>query len=539
MSDSEPLDFHNDDTFRPSSQRETSSSDAQTCGTPPRSPRERNDVQPLELGAEFGNMRLTSVLGSGFGGWVYEAEEVGSGFPYAVKVLTSQRPIELSRARAGFRRISKLSHSGLLRLDRILESGGLSGYSMEKVDGQDLGKQFNAWAKLPLDEACDQLVRATRQAAGALHWMHSRGFVHRDVKPSNMMFVPASGRVVLVDYDLVGTFDVLEDPMGLRPYVILSKMYASPEGLTRQAYGPAGDVFSLGISMLECLRMITGEQLGRDRQAGVNTGNTDRLGALQVSTDPGAITRDDRNEDNDRSLLHDAVACLHERIPDYLRVAVSSMVETDPDDRPDALRVSQLGLNTDQRTPSTRLRLRNAAQPAELWGREDAMKTSKRWTDQIVRGATGRLHIEGDSGAGKSTLLAALLEHLKTKSWANSFGAECDRREQQPLQAFTQITDAIVTRYRQRVLSKIAVDEVTHSILVRALPGFAAAIKVDPSMPNLVTSESRAGGLEAGLLVVNQLRRIGPLFFIVDNCQVRGRRHSQCFGLPAKVCGGI
>lgn len=82
--------------------------------------------------------------------------------------------------------------------------------------------------------------------AGALHYIHSVGVVHNDIKPSNILYSKTRG-AVLIDFGIASDAAVLNHNAG-------TPWYLPPEYLSRRMRGPPGDIFALGVSMLWVLR---------------------------------------------------------------------------------------------------------------------------------------------------------------------------------------------------------------------------------------------------------------------------------------------
>ncbi len=134
---------------------------------------------------------------------------------------------------------------------RFVAKGDIAGLPyivMERIAGPSLLPHFNA-APLPLDE----VVRIGWQVAAALHDLHRQHVVHLDVKPSNVVFRPATGtgggEAVLIDYGVARHDrlpDLLEEefdlPMGTSPYM-------SPEQIRFIRSDPRSDLFSLGVML--------------------------------------------------------------------------------------------------------------------------------------------------------------------------------------------------------------------------------------------------------------------------------------------------
>lgn len=142
-----------------------------------------------------------------------------------------------------------------------------------------------------------------RQMASALAHLHARRIVHDDVKPDNIMWDPARGRAVLVDFGAALDFAVLPDdyfnPSG-------TPSYAAPEFLDRKkGRGGEGDVWALGIVMLFLWGYVTlpnGEWLlpgvweeGGDTEMRQWLGEINRLG--QVEREKGTTLGEMLQED--------------------------------------------------------------------------------------------------------------------------------------------------------------------------------------------------------------------------------------------------
>lgn len=215
---------------------------------------------------------LGEPLGRGGSAQVFRATDTRLDRPVAVKIfrLDDASPVQVRRYAQEARVLADLSHPSLVALldvgaDVLHGVGPVAFLVMELVEGRTLRDLVDEG---PLDPSTTADVG--RQLANALAHAHRAGVVHRDVKPSNVLVaaeLPASGRrdaptlpVVLADFGIAasvattgpaGTGDTGAD-------VRATAGYQSPEQALGEQVGPASDVYSLGLVLLECL---TGERV--------------------------------------------------------------------------------------------------------------------------------------------------------------------------------------------------------------------------------------------------------------------------------------
>ena len=200
-------------------------------------------------GAELAGYRIEAVAGRGGMGVVYRAWHLGLERPVALKVISPGLASQ-DEFRARFRRESRLAaaldHPHVLPIYEAGESDGVLFIAMRWVDGIDLGRLLEQDGALPLGRA----VRLVAQVAGALDSAHSRGLVHRDVKPANVLGAD-SGHGYLADFGLAKR----EDTAGLTETGrwLGTADYAAPEQIEGGEVDPAADVYALGCVLFAAL----------------------------------------------------------------------------------------------------------------------------------------------------------------------------------------------------------------------------------------------------------------------------------------------
>ena len=525
-------DYSGDEWLRPSSDRETRLKVSEDHGTRGIAKRPRLEKPPWDCGDQVAGFELINTIGCGSHGWVFRGREISTGRIMALKVFPSVTQKEAARAKTGFRRMSKLRHRGLVRLHNIIHDEESLAFSMEHIDGCNMVDIFRQWALLPLQEACERLLEMIRQIGSALAWMHAQQLVHRDIKPTNLMLTRDGKRFVIIDCDLTGKFEAEVDPENIRAYLIWTPMYVAPEVLFRQSYCPASDIFSLGMVVLEALRLFSSHVSltnGVPETDGVpettaepaTCSHSESDEAIKAESRPSTIPRDDQDSDSDRGHIIDALTGLDPSVPEVLTDTVNEMLSPSVSDRPTAMSLTRLGRSVVYNRSIQLATNQDSARAKRITkiARQDELSEIQRWCHLVLGGQVQRLHIEGSSGIGKTTLLEIALAELRKISWANVLTARCQRFEQRPLQAFSQIADEIVMEFRRGNMGRFQVDSVSESILQRSLPGFNEVLEVDWSEPPVVTSPTRPGGLDAAMKVCNQIRRLGPLFFVIDDVQ--------------------
>ena len=201
-----------------------------------------------------GRYQLDRRIAVGGMGEVWEAEDTRLGRSVAVKVLRpelSDDPEFLLRFRIEARTVASLDHSGIAAVHDYGEDdspvgGHRTAYLvMELVRGEPLSSMI---ARGPLDS--ERTLRIMEQASRALQAAHQRGYVHRDVKPGNIL-IRVDGKVKLTDFGIAKAADAV--PVTRSGMVMGTAHYIAPEQASGAEAGPAGDVYSLGIVGYECL----------------------------------------------------------------------------------------------------------------------------------------------------------------------------------------------------------------------------------------------------------------------------------------------
>lgn len=204
-----------------------------------------------------GRYEIQSLLGRGGMASVYRAADVPLGRSVALKVFTvdTEGSAGLGRESSEVRLLASLNHHALVTLfDANIDDGSGDEPSylvMELVDGPTLRERIDAGPIAPLDVA--QLVV---DLAEALHVVHGKAVVHRDVKPANILLHPSVSpaiefRAKLSDFGIAYLIDSTR--LTTPGTIIGTASYLSPEQARGAAPGPPSDIYSLGLVALEAL----------------------------------------------------------------------------------------------------------------------------------------------------------------------------------------------------------------------------------------------------------------------------------------------
>ena len=206
------------------------------------------DIEQL-AGTKLGNYEIESLLGRGGMGVVYKARQESLDRFVALKILPPSLSSDSSyvkRFEREARAIAKLTHPNIVQIYDVGQEGPKHYYTMELVDGVSVDNLLEQHGTVPLNRAVHIIARV----ANALAYMHDRGIVHRDVKPSNIM-VDTLKKVKLMDFGLVLQEEVPR--VTVEGGIVGTPEYMSPEQASGERATPQSDIFSLGVVFYELL----------------------------------------------------------------------------------------------------------------------------------------------------------------------------------------------------------------------------------------------------------------------------------------------
>ncbi|MDZ8032511.1 serine/threonine-protein kinase [Nostoc sp. DedSLP04] len=263
---------------------------------------------------------IKQQLGQGNFAITYLAED-RDGKNVVIKTLDSNLLNQLSnedrdRLKSGFadesRKLAICKHPNIVQVIDTFESGDLKCMVMEYIQGDNLANIVQPRGFLPAKEALDYI----QQIGKALIAVHKQGFLHRDVKPENIILRSGTHQVVLINFDLARRF--VDNPVSSRGNLVDKftpiELYSnSPRQQARRK--PWTDIYSLAATLYFLL-----------------------TGKLPES----AIER----QDNNKRLIPPNE--LNDKISDRVNQAILHAMELQPDNRPETVEdwLKELGLNT-------------------------------------------------------------------------------------------------------------------------------------------------------------------------------------------------
>ena len=200
-----------------------------------------------------GRYQIERVLGEGGMATVYLAHDQKHNRKVAVKVMRPELAATLGSDRF-LREVqvaAQLSHPHILPMHDSGEADGILYYVMPYVDGETLKERIAKEGQLSVNDA----MRLGREVAEALAYAHTRGIIHRDIKPGNILL--QSGHALVADFGIARALGAEGEALTKTGLAVGTPQYMAPEQATgeREVDGRA-DIYALGAVMYE---MVAGE----------------------------------------------------------------------------------------------------------------------------------------------------------------------------------------------------------------------------------------------------------------------------------------
>jgi len=414
-------------------------------------------------------------LGEGGMGVVHRVRDVERGEVVALKTMTRLDPAALLRFKREFRALADISHPNVVQLYELFSEGDAWFFTMELVEGWDFLSWVHASRSVPppdgrLSESAvadHRLNTPTLVAPAELHAalldsivlpaadepkppprsrplarpqfpvrdvarlreglgqlcagvsaIHAAGKLHRDIKPSNVM-VTRSGRVVLLDFGVVGEYRAARPPIGVDEPIVGTPEYMSPEQAALHAATPASDWYAVGVILFEALtRRIPFEGETRHLLLAKQQPLTVRPRDLVVGTPP----------DLDQLCM--------------------DLLSVDPRARPSGEEI--LRRLEGEPTPAPV----SVAIDAPFVGRRQQLGELHSAFEACLTGPPVVVMLHGRSGMGKSALASRFLGDIATRPDTLVLSGRCHERESVPFKAVDQVVDEL-----SRWLARLPDDE--------------------------------------------------------------------------------
>ena len=196
---------------------------------------------------------------------------------------------------------ASLNHPNIVAVHDVFEQDGRQAVVMQLVEGKSLRQVLDTQKRLSPELTC----HIGTCVAAALDHAHMAGFVHRDVKPGNIMMT-SDGRVLLTDFGIAKGLQSAEADLTSDNIMMGTAKYLSPEQVRGKKLDGRADLYSLGLVLYECL-----------------AGRVPFLGETDADTALARLQRDPTD-----------LSRLRATLPTKLVVAIHQLLSRNPAQRP-------------------------------------------------------------------------------------------------------------------------------------------------------------------------------------------------------------
>ncbi len=165
-----------------------------------------------------------------------------------LKTNLATDPVVTERFRREAIAVARLSHPNIVAIHDVFVHEGRQAVVMQLVDGKSLRQLLDSQRRL----GPELTIHIGAAIAGALDEAHRSGFVHRDVKPGNIL-VTSDGRVLLTDFGIAKGLQVGDEDLTSDNVMMGTAKYLSPEQVRGRRLDGRADIYSLGLVLYECL----------------------------------------------------------------------------------------------------------------------------------------------------------------------------------------------------------------------------------------------------------------------------------------------
>ncbi|QJR37046.1 serine/threonine-protein kinase [Gemmatimonas groenlandica] len=221
-----------------------------------------------DLHAAIGDrFSIERLLGQGGMGAVYLARDRQLDRPVAIKVLPpefAQQSDLRERFLRETRTAASFSHPNIVPVFSVEDRDGLLAFAMGYVEGESVADLVKRSGPMSVRDT----VRMLQDVSYALAYAHSRGVVHRDIKPDNIMIERATGRALVMDFGISRsiTATVATPSLTRVGEVVGTPEYMSPEQASGDTIDGRSDLYSLGLVAWFALAgrpAITGDSISK------------------------------------------------------------------------------------------------------------------------------------------------------------------------------------------------------------------------------------------------------------------------------------